>query len=120
MTSADEQTSVDEHPSGVDSGDWSRVVDAVLPGVWETALERRLSAADAAVVCDATLLALLEGWDQPTDTIEDRLSLSSLAAAGRRRAAVECERLTRLKERRSAATRIIDLTEQHQPEGLQR
>ena len=73
-------------------------------------MDQRLSAADAAVVCDATLLSLLDGWATAEYGSDNVLAMPILAAAAQGRAAVECARTARLNERRAAvATSVNDL-----------
>ena len=120
MTTPDERTFVDQHVSGVDSQVWSGIVDAVLPIIWEITSERQLSTAHAAVVCDASLLFLLDGWERTPYDVEDALSRTALLIEIRRRAGVECERMRRLSERRSLTGSGIVMPGQRRREEARR
>ena len=67
-------------------------------------MERRFSDEDAARVCDATLLALLDRGVWPTSATDDGAHLASLAATAQGVAALECERLSQLKLLHSTTT----------------
>src|SRR5438270_12568842 len=86
---------------------WTTLVDTALPLAWTTAQAQNLSIEDAALVCEATLLTLLDRVE--TTNFTAHAGDWAIAQFARRVALVECRRTQRLKTLRTPEP-VINVT----------